>query len=52
MENTFFSEEVKKDLTGRKIHEVGDNYIVLDNGCRLYLAEDEIEFLNSNSEEK
>lgn len=50
MENTFFSEEVKKQLTGKKIHDVGDNYIVLDNGCRLYISESEIELLNSISE--
>jgi hypothetical protein len=40
------TEEAKESLIGRKIIEVGDNYIVLDNGCRIYLDESELEMLN------
>lgn len=41
-----FTEEAKESLIGRKIIDIGDNYIVLDNGCRIYLDESEIQNLN------
>jgi hypothetical protein len=41
-----FTEETKEYLIGRMIINVGDNYIVLDNGCRIYLDESEIQNLN------
>jgi len=46
------TEQAKQMLTGRRIHEVGDDYITLDNGHRIYLTEEEIESLNPYEEEK
>jgi hypothetical protein len=46
MNVTKLSEEAKNSLIGREIISVGDNYLVLDNGCRIYLDESEIESLN------
>ena len=40
------SEETRQNLIGKKIIEVGDNWIKLDNGCVIYLEESEIEMLN------
>jgi hypothetical protein len=40
------TEEAKKSLIGKIITEVGDNYIVLDSGCTIYLDESEVEMLN------
>lgn len=40
------SDDTKKDLKYRAIVEIGDDYIVLDNGCRIYLDESEITMLN------
>ncbi len=40
------SEEAKQGLIGKKIIEVGYNWIKLDNGCIIYLEESEIEMLN------
>ncbi len=44
------TEEAKESLVGKRIIHAGDNYIVLEDGCRIYLEESEIENLNpSNS---
>jgi hypothetical protein len=40
------TEEAKESLVGKKIIDAGDNYIVLEDGCRIYLEESEIEMLN------
>jgi hypothetical protein len=34
-------------LVGRTIYSAGDNWIKLDNGLVIYIADDEIEHLNS-----
>lgn len=39
--------EAINSLIGRTIYNAGDNWIQLDNGLRIYLADDEIEHLNS-----
>jgi hypothetical protein len=39
--------ETKDYLVGKKIVDVGDHYIVLDNGLRIYLDDAEIEHINS-----
>lgn len=46
MNTTTLNEKAKDSLIGREIIAVGDNYLVLDNGCRIYLDESEIESLN------
>jgi len=46
MNTIIFLEETKQSLIGKKIITVGDDYIELDNGCRIYISEDEINFLN------
>ena len=49
MTNTHLNEPSVEMLTGRKIASVGNDYIQLDNGIRIYLAEDEIKHLNQNN---
>ena len=47
MTNIKFSEETKERLRGTTIVDVGENYIVLDSGMRIYIMEDsEIEHIN------
>ena len=46
MYTTSFTNDTKEYLIGMKIVEVGDNYIVLDNGIRIYIEESEIEMVN------
>ena len=46
MNTTTFNEQTKDYLIGLRIIEVGDNYIVLDNGLRIYIEESEIEMTN------
>lgn len=41
------SADTIKMLIGRTIHDASNNWIQLDNGLRIYLADDEIEHLNS-----
>jgi hypothetical protein len=41
------SAEAINSLIGRTIHDASNNWIQLDNGLRIYLADDEIEHLNS-----
>jgi hypothetical protein len=41
--------EASQMLIGKKIISTGDDYITLDNGCRIYLDEDEIINLNPDS---
>lgn len=41
-----FTEETKDWLVGKKIIDVKENYILLDNGIRIYLGDLEIENLN------
>lgn len=36
-------------LIGKKVIKVGMNWIQLDDGCRIYLADDEVEFLSEDS---
>jgi hypothetical protein len=43
------SKETKKSLLGRKVTLVGDDYIELEGGCKVYLDESEIEMLGSDS---
>ena len=43
-----FSEETKEYLIGKTIVSVSDNYIVLSDGCRIYIEDAEIDFLNDN----
>jgi hypothetical protein len=45
-----FTSPTKDYLTGRKIIEVGNNYIKLDNGLCIYVEDSEIEHLNDLSE--
>jgi hypothetical protein len=47
MDTVKLSQDTKEELIGKKIIAVGDNYIALDNGCRIYLDEDEINMLGS-----
>jgi kynurenine formamidase len=47
MTTTTITQETAEFLVGKKIIEVGTNYIKLDNGLRIYLDESEIEDLNS-----
>lgn len=47
MNNVTLSQETAEMLIGKKIIDVGHRYIVLDNGCRIYLDDSEIEMLNS-----
>ena len=47
MTNIKFSEETKERLVGKQIIEVGDDYITLDSGMRIYIIEEsEIEHVN------
>lgn len=46
MQTKSFTSETKECLIGMKIVEVGDNYIVFDNGLRIYIEENEIELVN------
>lgn len=46
MNTITFNQETKEYLIGLRIIEVGDNYIVLDNGLRIYIEESEIEMVN------
>ena len=47
MTTTTITQETAEFLIGKKIIEVGTNYIKLDSGLRIYLDESEIEDLNS-----
>ena len=49
MNTLSISEEAKESLVGKRIVDVGFNYIVLSNGCRIYLEEAEIDALNDIS---
>ena len=51
MSNTQLTEAAKQMLIGKRIHEVGDNYIRLDNGCQIYLTDEEIDSLNPYEDE-
>lgn len=42
MKTIRLTEESKRSLTGKTIHNVGDDYITLSDGMRIYLSEDEI----------
>ena len=46
MKKNKLSEVVFKNLIGKKIFNVGDNWIQLDNGLKIYLDNLEIELLN------
>jgi hypothetical protein len=52
MDTVKLSDKAKLELVGKKITVVGDNYIMLDNGCRIYIDEDEINMLGSAPIEK
>jgi hypothetical protein len=41
------SDDAKLNLNGKRIIAVGDDYITLDDGCRIYLDESEIDMLGS-----
>lgn len=43
---TQLSPESVSYLKGKQVSWVGSNYIVLDNGFRIYVSEDEIEHIN------
>ncbi len=47
MNTQVFTPESSEYLVGKKIIEVKDNYITIDNGLRIYLDDSEIEHLNS-----
>lgn len=47
MTKTSISQEAAEWLVGKKVFEVGPNYIKLDNGLCIYLDEQEIDHLNS-----
>jgi hypothetical protein len=47
MNTQVFTPESSEYLVGKKIIEVKDNYITIDNGLRIYLDDAEIEHLNS-----
>lgn len=51
MSNTKLTEAAKQMLIGRRIHEVGDTYIKLDNGHHIYLTDEEIDSLNPYEDE-
>lgn len=44
------SEDSKKYLLGRQIHQVGPNSIQLETGFTLYLSDEEIEHINNHCE--
>jgi hypothetical protein len=52
MKNIRLSKETKKYLVGKEIIDCGDDYITLDNGCRIYLDESEIDNLGSERIER
>ena len=52
MKNIRLSKETKKSLIGKEIVGCGDDYITLDNGCRIYLDESEIDNLGSEDIER
>lgn len=47
MTKTTISQETAESLIGKKVIEVGHNYIKLDNGLCIYLDEFEIDHLNT-----
>jgi len=47
MTKTTITQEAAEWLVGKKVFEVGPNYIKLDNGLCIYLDEQEIDHLNS-----
>ena len=51
MSNTKLTESAKQGLIGRTIIGCGDDYIRLDNGCQIYLTDEEIECLNPYEDE-
>jgi len=51
MSNTKLTEAAKQGLIGRTIIGCGDDYIRLDNGCQIYLTDEEIDSLNPYEDE-
>lgn len=47
MTSATFSQEAIDSLIGKAIIDIGSNYVVLDNGIRIYIEESEIEMLNN-----
>ena len=47
MKTSRISEDAKKSLVNKRIISIGDDYIELTNGLRIYLDENEIEMLGS-----
>jgi hypothetical protein len=47
MDTVKLSQDAREALIGKKIISAGDNYITLDNGCNIYIDEDEINMLGS-----
>jgi len=45
-----FSPESRQALIGKKIIEVGNDWIQFDTGWKMYLGDDEINFLNDSTE--
>ena len=45
------SDETKNGIVGKTIVKVGDNWIQLDNGLRIYLDEDEVNHINDMYED-
>lgn len=41
------SNKTKQSLIGKTIIDCGDDYITLDDGCRIYLDDDEVNHLGS-----
>lgn len=52
MSTSKLTQATKDGLIGRRIHDVGENYIVLDNGLRIYLEDSEIEHLNDINDDE
>lgn len=48
---TEMTDATKEGIVGKTIVRVGDNWIQLDNGLRIYLGEDEVSHINDMYED-
>ena len=52
MSNSRLTQAAKDALSGRRIQDVDDKCIFLDNGVCIYLEDDEIEHLNADNDDE
>lgn len=52
MSTSKLTQAAKDALIGRRIHDVDDKCLILDNGVRIYLEDDEIEHLNADNDDE